>query len=143
MDAQTARRLQPIKHRFYAMRNGITADVLRRVGAPYRMIFGVNLPHLKEIASEIVPDASLARDLWGDASTRESVLLATMVMPPEEFTLDEARRWLATATSAEAIDLLCLRLLGRKPFAAQVAQECLASGEELMRYAAMRLQSYL
>lgn len=75
--------LQAIKHRFYAMRNGIVADTLRRAGAEYRVIFGVNLPQLKEIASDIGYDAGLARELWANVSTRESVLLAPMIMTAE------------------------------------------------------------
>ncbi|ANU62579.1 DNA alkylation repair protein [Muribaculum intestinale] len=135
--------LQAIKHRFYAMRNGIVADTLRRAGAEYRVIFGVNLPQLKEIASDIGYDAVLARELWANVSTRESVLLAPMIMPAEEFTIDEARRWVASAPSVEAVDVLCLRLLGRMPFAAQIADECLVSDSRLMQYAAMRLRSYI
>ena len=126
--------LQAIKHRFYAMRNGIVADTLRRAGAEYRVIFGVNLPQLKEIASDIGYDAVLARELWANVSTRESVLLAPMIMP---------RRWVASAPSVEAVDVLCLRLLGRMPFAAQIADECLVSDSRLMQYAAMRLRSYI
>ena len=135
--------LQAIKHRFYAMRNGIVADTLRRAGAEYRVIFGVNLPQLKEIASDIGYDAVLARELWANVSTRESVLLAPMIMPAEEFTIDEARRWVASAPSVEAVDVLCLRLLGRMPFAAQIAEECLVSDSRIMQYAAMRLRSYI
>ena len=135
--------LQAIKHRFYAMRNGIVADTLRRAGAEYRVIFGVNLPQLKEIASDIGYDAVLARELWANVSTRESVLLAPMIMPAEEFTIDEARRWVASAPSVEAVDVICLRLLGRMPFAAQIADECLVSDSRLMQYAAMRLRSYI
>lgn len=135
--------LQAIKHRFYAMRNGIVADTLRRAGAEYRVIFGVNLPQLKEIASDIGYDVGLARELWANVSTRESVLLAPMIMPAEEFTIDEARRWVASAPSVEAVDVLCLRLLGRMPFAAQIADECLVSDSRLMQYAAMRLRSYI
>ena len=126
--------LQAIKHRFYAMRNGIVADTLRRAGAEYRVIFGVNLPQLKEIASDIGYDAGLARELWANVSTRESVLLAPMIMPAEEFTIDEARRWVASAPSVEAVDV---------PFAAQIADECLVSDSRLMQYAAMRLRSYI
>ena len=135
--------LQAIKHRFYAMRNGIVADTLRRAGAEYRVIFGVNLPQLKEIASDIGYDAVLARELWANVSTRESVLLAPMIMPAEEFTIDEARRWVASAPSVEAVDGLCLRLLGRMPFAAQIADECLVAESGMMQYAAMRLRSYI
>ena len=55
--------IQEVKHRCYAMRNGAVADTMRRLGAPYRVIFGVNLPQLKEIASDIQPDAALAAQI--------------------------------------------------------------------------------
>ena len=61
------------------MRNGAVADYMRRMGAPYKIIFGVNLPHLSEIASETVPSQELARQLWANSSTRESMLLAPMI----------------------------------------------------------------
>ena len=32
------------------MRNGIVADTLRKAGSPYRIIFGLNLPQISEIA---------------------------------------------------------------------------------------------
>lgn len=135
--------IQEVKHRCFAMRNGAVADTMRRMGAPYRVIFGVNLPQLKEIASHIAPDAALAASLWATDSTRECVLLAPMIMPPGEFTIEMARDWIASAPSAEAIDVLCLKLLGRMPYIADLADELLLSDSELTRYASMRLRNYL
>ena len=45
--------IQLIKRRFFAMRNGIVADTIRKAGFDYRMIFGLNLPQLKDIAAEL------------------------------------------------------------------------------------------
>ena len=42
--------MQIIKRRFFAMRNGIIADTLRKAGLDYRMIFGLNLPQITDIA---------------------------------------------------------------------------------------------
>jgi dipeptidyl-peptidase-3 len=137
--------IQQIKQRFYAMRNGIIADTMRRVGAPYRMIFGVNLPQLTAIAASIEPNASLAEQLWSDSTTRESVLLAPMVMPADCFTIEIAQRWIATAPSNEAIDVLCLKLLSRMPYLAELAATLAAdeSPSDLAAYAAVRLRHYL
>jgi dipeptidyl-peptidase-3 len=136
--------IQHIKQRFYAMRNGIIADTMRRVGAPYRMIFGVNLPQLTAIAASIEPNASLAEQLWSDSTTRESVLLAPMVMPADSFTIDTARRWIATAPSNEAIDVLCLKLLSRMPYLAELATALAAdeSQSDLTAYTAARIRHY-
>lgn len=59
-------KMQRLKRRFFAMRNGITADALRRVGQPFRVIFGLNMPQLREIAGEFGPDEELARELWAN-----------------------------------------------------------------------------
>lgn len=142
MDDAIASKIAEVKRRIYALRNGVVADVLRRAGAPYRMVYGVNLPQLRSIAAETGSDCGLARRLWADAATRESVLLAPMVMPPDEFPIEEARQWLATAPSAEAVDVLCLCLLGHMPYVGQLADEAAAASSPLMRHAAMRLRAY-
>lgn len=74
-------RMQLIKRRFYAMRNGIIADTLRKAGLGYKIIFGLNLPQITEIASGLTADADLAEELWADRRTRESMLLAPMLYP--------------------------------------------------------------
>ena len=53
-------RMQIIKRRFFAMRNGIIADTLRKAGLDYRMIFGLNLPQVVEIAGEQPHEPALA-----------------------------------------------------------------------------------
>jgi len=77
--------MQQIKHQFYAMRNGAIADNMRRQGAPYRIIFGVNLPQLNEIARNTAKSAEMAEALWNNTSTRESMLLAPMIYPHEQY----------------------------------------------------------
>ncbi len=132
-------KMQQLKRRFFAMRNGVIADCMRKAGAPYRIVFGLTLPQLTEIARDFAGDAEMARILWHNTSTRESVLIAPMIMPADEMTVDEAREWIRTAASAEAIDVLCLKLLRRLDFAAAVAQELADSEEPLGRYTSLRL----
>lgn len=131
--------IQKIKRRFFALRNGVIADYMRKSGAPYRIVFGLILPQISEIASEFGPDAGLARELRGNSSTRESLLLAPMLMPPAELTQEEATEWLEGAASAEVIDVLCLKLLKKLPFAPGIAQKMMKKEAPLARYAALRL----
>lgn len=132
--------INDIKRRVYAMRNGVAADVLRRGGAPYRMIFGVNIPHLAEIAAEIGKSVGTADILWADSGVRESLILATMVHPPELMTPEKARTWLGQAPSAEIVDMLCHRIIGRMPYAAELAAYMARhSDNDLSRYAALRI----
>lgn len=131
--------LNDIKRRVYAMRNGITAEVLRRSGAPYRMIFGVNLPHLSEIASEIGKDVEMAEMLWADKGVRESLILATMVYPPEQMSLSKAKAWIEDAPSLEIVDLLCHRLIGKMRQSVDLARSLSVSDDDMLRYAALRI----
>lgn len=131
--------LQTVKRRFFAMRNGIIADTLRRAGSPYRIIFGLNLPQLKEIADMTGSNAALAQQLWDNVSTRESMLMAPMIYPREEMTQPVAQQWIDSAVCPEAVDILCHRLLRHLPYAWQLAQHNIESSVDLNRYAAIRL----
>ena len=131
--------VQRLKRRFFAMRNGVIADTLRRSGAPYRMVFGLNLPQVSEIAADTAPDAALAEQMHADTATRESQLLAPMLMPVEAMDADKALRWLGEAPTVEAVDVMCHRLLRHMPEAMAVARRALQSSEPMMRYGAVRL----
>ena len=76
-------KMQTVKRRMFAMRNGIIADSLRKAGSPFRMIFGLNLPQLDEIAADTGKDEELALMLFADRNNRESSLLAPMIMPEQ------------------------------------------------------------
>lgn len=131
--------IQLIKRRFFAMRNGVIADSLRKGGSIYRMIFGLNLPQIVEIAADQTPSRVLAEALWADMSTRESRLLAPMVYPIEEMSREDALRWLETAAEIETADVMCHRLLRRHPAALEIA---LSRGNDELpasRYTARRL----
>lgn len=112
--------MQAVKRRFFALRNGIISDTLRKGGSPFKIIFGLNLPQLKEIAEYTGKDAGLAEALWANTTTRESMLLAAMIYPEEKFTAEMAREWLEASPTAEVTDMLCHALLRRRPFASDL-----------------------
>ncbi|MDE6301353.1 MAG: DNA alkylation repair protein [Muribaculaceae bacterium] len=134
-------RMQTLKRRMFAMRNGVVADALRQAGCPRRIIFGLNLPQLTEIASEFGPDAQLALELFRDVNVRESQLLAPMLMPREAVT-DEAAAKLAEGVAwAEEADILCNKLLRWLPGAPDLATRLCASENRLKRYTGLRLMA--
>lgn len=131
--------IQLVKRRIYAMRNGIVAQALREARSPHRLIMGVNIPQLEEIAQSFGANAGLARTLWHDTPTRESMLLAPMMFPVEEMTFEEASQWIESSVGTEATDILCHKLLRKLPFAYQLASKYIASDTPLWRYAALRI----
>lgn len=132
--------MQQIKRRFFAMRNGALAEQMRRQGAPYQIIFGLNLPQLTEISRDVEPSADLAERLWANTTTRESLLLAPMVYPKDEMTLSVALQWATSCPTAEVADILCHRLLRQLPFANEIVDALADAERNLDRYVSLRLR---
>ncbi|MCM1297793.1 MAG: DNA alkylation repair protein [Muribaculaceae bacterium] len=131
--------LQLIKRDFFAMRNGVIADNLRRSGLNYRIIFGLNLPQLQEIATRVGTNSDMALKLWSNTTTRESMLLAPMIFPIEEMSPEKAMLWLSEAPTLEIIDNLCHKLLRKCHFSLQMTESLASSDEPNLRYASLRL----
>lgn len=131
--------MQTVKRRLFAMRNGIVADTLRRTMPEYKMVFGLNLPQIAEIAAEFGPSRPLAEELWADRRTRESLLLAPMLFPREEMDREMAGKMMREVLTPEVADILCHRLLRHLPYARELAMEMVTSPVDLERYTAFRL----
>lgn len=133
--------IQEIKHQFYAYRNGVVADALRRSGMPYRMIFGVDVPTLASIARQIGYDEDLADALWKETDVRESRLLATYLFNPENIEMNKAVSLASEIITREEADMLAFRLLKRLPYAAELADKL--SGLPTCTLAAQSLANHL
>ena len=129
-------KLREIKHNFMVFRNGIISDTLRSSGMPYKIIFGLQLPQLSQIASGAIATLSeekdegqvlllrydLASRLWADRGIRESRLLAPYIFPPEMIEESLAFELARDVITKEEADILCFRLLRRLPFAESLAR---------------------
>lgn len=132
--------MQKVKRRFFAMRNGVIADTIRRAGFSYKIIFGLNLPQIAEIAADFAPDPELAASLWADVRCRESRLLAPMILDPEKLDAGSALALATDVNTTEVADILCHRLLRRRPDLAEgLTASLLATGDPLQAYTALRL----
>lgn len=132
--------MQNVKQRFFAMRNGVVADMLRKAGSPYRIIFGLNLPQLKEVAAAFGHNETLANELWANDSTRESRLLAPMIADPEKVSKAMILNWINHLSgSLEEIDILCHSLLRKTSYVRTLITELSCSENALKRYLALRL----
>ena len=76
--------LSSIKSELRLYMNGVLAQSLRERGLRYRLIFGVELPRLKEIAARYEPDHDLAQALWKE-DIRECRILAGYLQPVDSF----------------------------------------------------------
>lgn len=109
--------LNDIKKSFFTFRNGIVADTLRKAGMPYKVIFGLQIPQIADIARSLSPSMELAEQLWNDREVRESRILASYLFPVEEINLDKALNLARDVRTQEEADMLAFRLFKRLPFA--------------------------
>lgn len=134
--------MQTVKRRFFAMRNGVIADTMRRAGSPFNVVFGLNLPQIVEIAAEIKAGehaGELAASLWANRTCRESMLLAPMLMDAAELPRTQAETMMRETPCAEVADVLCHRLLRHTSYARDLALALAADEDDAVRYAALRL----
>lgn len=137
-----------IRKEFFTLRNGITADTLRKGGLEQKYIFGLLLPQIKDIAERFRPSgheeaAELARELWNDRECREARLLACHLMPASEISKEEALEWASGISTREEADIMAFRLTRYLPFASEMAERLEKSDEALQQYAASAIRRFI
>lgn len=107
--------MREIKQYMFARRNGVTADVLRRAGSGFEMIFGVDVPSISALGRETGYNKELAMALWADRKVRESHLLAAWLLDPEALSEDECVRLAESVVDMEDAQMLAFRVLKHRP----------------------------
>ena len=128
-----------IKKEFFAYRNGIVADTLRRMGDPHQFIMGCQLVDVMNIASRIEQSADIACELWSDRKHRECRMIAPMLYPTHLMNCETALEWALDVECNEIADVLCHRLLRNLTFAEQLAHQLAINDTQQVRYTAFRL----
>lgn len=146
MDKGQEDRIRGIRKEFFAFRNGIVADKLRKAGDPHSMIMGCLLSDLIGIAQRTKADigdevtlAAIARELWSDTNSRECHLAAPMLYPAELMTLESALQWCQTVETVEVADNLCHKLLRHIPDADALFRQLIHQENPLVKYTGYRL----
>lgn len=119
--------------------NGIASTRMRESGFDYKINFGIELPRLEMIATEvrenIIADSNdetlrrLSLELWSE-QIRESKILAMMLMPKSEFTRDFAELWSGGITNIELARLYVMYLLQHASFATDIAFRWTAAADD-------------
>ena len=138
--------LREIRKEFFAFRNGIVADKLRKAGDPHSMIMGcllVDVVGIAQRARETVGDkgqlAAIASELWRDTNSRECRLAAPILYPAEAMNLEQALQWCRTVETVEIADNLCHKLLRHIPDADALFRQLVSDENPLIRYTGYRL----
>lgn len=146
MDTPTQETLKAMRKEFFAYRNGIVADKLRKAGDPHTIIMGCLLVDIQGIAqrqreSITQPDklAQLAQELWDDTLSRECRLAAPMLYPADMMQPEQALQWCQTVETVEIADNLCHKLLRHIPEADALFRQLIAQERPLTKYTGYRL----
>jgi len=138
--------IRNIRKEFFAFRNGIVADKLRKAGDPHPMIMGCLLVDVMSITGrmrqEIDDDAclqSLAQELWRDTNSRECRLAAPMLYPATLMPLETAMQWCQSVETVEIADNLCHKLLRNLPEADTLFRQLIAQDQTMLKYTGYRL----
>ena len=146
MNTEIQDTLREIRKEFFAFRNGIVADKLRKAGDPHSMIMGCLLVDVSAIAQryrEAINDVevlkAVAQELWDDTNSRECRLAAPMFYPAEEMNLDQALQWCQTVENVEVADNLCHKLLRHIADADSLFRQLIVEDQPLLKYTGYRL----
>lgn len=122
--------VKEIKQSFRLLMNGVTAQSMREKGLDYHINWGANLLHLREMAADYTPDHRLAQELWKE-DVRECKILATMLMPQENFEYDLAMLWIEQTRTQEIAEIASMNLYQHLPYATELALQLISSPVEM------------
>lgn len=140
--AEIREQIQKIKEELRLYMNGALSQSLRERGIRYKLVFGVELPRLKEIASRYEKNHELAQALWKE-DIRECRILAGLLQPVETFYPEICDIWMEDMRNTELADFTCMNLFRNLPYASEKAFQWMASEDELTAYCGFRLMCHL
>lgn len=122
--------------------NGVVSTSMREYGLDYKLNFGLMNQQIKALADKYGASKELAEKLWTE-NTRELKILATLVYPIEEFTSEDAYRWIKNIPNQEIREQICFNLLQNIPSATLFAKEWMLDDDKNVRTTAYWLMTRL
>ena len=124
--------VREIKRDCTAAMNGIVSQSMRDYGLDYKLNFGLRALQIRNIANKYGKSAELAQCLWAE-KTRELLILATLIYPVEEFTVDQASQWAVDIKNQEIREQVCMNLFQDLPFALELSLQWMQNEEIELR----------
>lgn len=101
--------LKTIKQSFRLWMNGEASRSMREKGLLYNLNWGIPLMRLKAMAADYPKDLQLAAALWQE-NVRECRILALLLCPAEEMSLQEAVEWGGRLNNQELAEIAATSL---------------------------------
>lgn len=124
------------------IRNGDTADAMKRTGIVYKMNWGIALTTLRQTAKEYSPDHVLALKLW-NKQWRESMILATLLDEPQKVTEEQMDFWTKSFENTEIAEQASTNLWVKSKFAFIKSLEWCRGKKHIVRFTGIHLAGRL
>lgn len=121
--------LKEIKTQLRLSMNGSASAIMRERGLKYKLNFGVELPRIKQIASQFEKNHDLAQALWKE-DIRECKILAGLLQPVDTFFPEIMDIWIETMPTVEIAEMTCMHLFQYLPYAPQKSLQLIANEGE-------------
>lgn len=136
---ETTELVKEIKRSFRVYMNGVTAASMRQKGLVYKINWGASQMDLRRMANDYGKNRELANALWHEQGVRECRLLATLIMPAENMTTENALEWAASANNMELMEAVVFNLFQYMPSAEQLSWQMIDSDDTNIRMGAYNL----
>lgn len=134
--------IQVIRRKIRTLMNGVVADSMKEKGLVYKQNFGVDLPHLRELAKKYTANHDLAQRLWA-LQIRETMIMATLIQPKDSFSESTAEEWLQSVTNIELAEQISMNLLSKLPYKNQFCLKLIKKDESWSRITGFTLSARL
>ncbi len=134
--------VKQVVDRLKSLGNPRAVEGMARFGVQSSNSFGVSVPTLRTLASEVGRNHTLALKLW-ETGLHDARLLATMIDDPRQVTVDQMDKWVGDLDSWDVVDGSCGNLFDKTPFAVAKAKEWCKRDEEFVKRAGFVLMAEL
>ncbi len=124
------------------IRNGDTADAMKRTGIVYKMNWGIALTTLRQMASEYGSNHVLALKLW-NKQWRETMILATLLDEPAKVTEEQMDFWTKSFENTEIAEQASANLWVKSKFAFVKSLEWCRGKKHIVRFTGIHLAGRL
>ena len=134
--------IREIKSKFRLFMNGPVSQSLRDKGMGYKLIFGIEYPRVKEIASGYEQNHELAQALRKE-DVRECKIMAGLLQPADTFYPEIADIWIEGMHYPELAEYTAMNLFQYLPYASEAAFRWMADDREYFQLCGFLLMTRL
>lgn len=121
--------IKDIRKKIQLSMNGVVSDAMKDYGFNYKQNFGVQIPRLKQLAQNYIPNHDLAQRLWV-LKIRETMILATFLQPAEMFSEKDANEWIENIDNIELAEQTTMNLFSKLTYAKNLSLKLISSNND-------------